>query len=116
MREINWAKTGIILLIWQGVVAVAAIVMTGGVIIVMRGRLPPQIPLFYSRPWGEEQLSQPWGMMWAVATVCLAWCVSWLISKTCGREKILAAFVAGAGLLSEIVIMLGLIRIVMIIT
>lgn len=22
-------------------------------------RLPPQLPLFYSRPWGEEQLTSP---------------------------------------------------------
>lgn len=24
------------------------------------GNLPPQIPLFYSRPWGEEQLADSW--------------------------------------------------------
>jgi hypothetical protein len=23
-------------------------------------RLPPQIPLFYSRPWGEDQLTDLW--------------------------------------------------------
>lgn len=24
------------------------------------GNLPPQLPLFYSRPWGEEQLADWW--------------------------------------------------------
>jgi hypothetical protein len=24
------------------------------------GNLPPQLPLFYSRPWGEEQLADSW--------------------------------------------------------
>ncbi len=24
------------------------------------GKLPPQIPLFYSRPWGEDQLADVW--------------------------------------------------------
>lgn len=23
-------------------------------------KLPPQVPLFYSRPWGESQLTSPW--------------------------------------------------------
>lgn len=24
------------------------------------GHLPPQIPLFYSKPWGEDQLAEVW--------------------------------------------------------
>lgn len=24
-------------------------------------RLPPEVPLFYSRPWGKEQLTTPFG-------------------------------------------------------
>ena len=26
-------------------------------------KLPPQIPLFYSHPWGEEQLTNPFGLL-----------------------------------------------------
>lgn len=26
-------------------------------------RLPPQVPLFYSRPWGKEQLTAPIGLL-----------------------------------------------------
>jgi len=25
-------------------------------------KLPPEIPLFYSRPWGKEQLTTPFGL------------------------------------------------------
>src|SRR3989344_3726551 len=25
-------------------------------------RLPPQVPLYYSRPWGEMQLAPPWAL------------------------------------------------------
>ena len=28
--------------------------------IIRWSRLPPQIPLFYSRPWGEDQLVDSW--------------------------------------------------------
>ncbi|MCJ7827846.1 hypothetical protein MUP65_01730 [Patescibacteria group bacterium] len=35
-----------------------AICLTGGLIIfIYWKRLPPEIPLFYSQPWGEAQLS-----------------------------------------------------------
>lgn len=30
-----------------------------GLIIFSYAKLPPQIPLFFSRPWGEQQLVQP---------------------------------------------------------
>jgi hypothetical protein len=26
-------------------------------------KLPSQVPLFYSLPWGEEQLAQPWSLV-----------------------------------------------------
>lgn len=31
-------------------------------ILVSWGKLPPQVPLFYSRPWGESLLSPPAGL------------------------------------------------------
>lgn len=34
-------------------------------------KLPPQVPLFYSRPWGEEQLINPIGLLILPATSLL---------------------------------------------
>lgn len=31
-----------------------------GLFLVFYRKLPPEIPLFYSRPWGELQLASPW--------------------------------------------------------
>ena len=31
-----------------------------GLILVFWRKLPPEVPLFYSRPWGKEQLANPW--------------------------------------------------------
>lgn len=44
------------------VLAVLIIVL----IFITWNRLPPQVPLFYSRPWGETQLSPTWGL-WLLA-------------------------------------------------
>ena len=115
MREIDWRKVGGVVLVWGGVVAVAASVMVGGIIWVMGNNLPPQIPLFYSLPWGEEQLAAPGNMLWAVAAIWVVWILSWLIIRT-GKERILSAFVAATGLVSEIIIILGLVRIILIIS
>jgi hypothetical protein len=40
-------------------VALVFIVIQLGMIIFAYPKLPPQIPLFFSRPWGEQQLVQP---------------------------------------------------------
>lgn len=115
MKEVDWQKTGKILLAWSGVVAVAASVMAGGTILVMGNNLPPQIPLFYSLPWGEDQLAAPPSMWQAVAVVWAAWGLAWAVARS-GKEKVLTAFVAGTALISGIIIVLGLIRIVLIVT
>jgi len=31
-----------------------------GLILFFWRKLPPEVPLFYSRPWGKEQLASPW--------------------------------------------------------
>jgi hypothetical protein len=31
-----------------------------GLILLFWKKLPPEVPLFYSRPWGKEQLASPW--------------------------------------------------------
>lgn len=33
------------------------------VLVVFWQQLPPQVPLFYSRPWGQEQLTNPSGLL-----------------------------------------------------
>lgn len=33
--------------------------LTIGIILLNLSKLPPEIPLYYSKPWGEEQLAHP---------------------------------------------------------
>jgi len=48
----------------------AALLIALGLVLVMLGlfvgfyqKLPPEVPLFYSRPWGEAQLASPWFLL-----------------------------------------------------
>ena len=115
MKEVDWRKIGKVLLTWEAVLAVAASVMTGGVIGLMTNKLPPRIPLYYSLPWGEEQLAAPGEMMWALVLIWVVLIPGWLVSRR-GKEPVLITFVTGAGLLSQIITALGLVRIILIIT
>lgn len=42
----------------------AAILLIGEVLVILLSwhRLPPELPLFYSQPWGKEQLTTPFGL------------------------------------------------------
>lgn len=39
-----------------------SILAQSSLILVSWGKLPPQIPVFYSRPWGEAMLTSPLGL------------------------------------------------------
>lgn len=39
-----------------------------GVIVVLHGFIPPQLPLFYGLPTGESQLTSSWGILTAPVT------------------------------------------------
>lgn len=42
------------------IVLIIADIIMGATYFFLRSRLPPQIPLYYSRPWGEDQLADLW--------------------------------------------------------
>mgnify|MGYP001114459227 CR=1 FL=1 len=50
---------------------VALMLLTGGYLLFANHRLPPEIPLFYFRPWGEEQLAAPYFLWVLLAGVLL---------------------------------------------
>ncbi|MGI6278240.1 MAG: hypothetical protein ACOYJ8_00245 [Patescibacteria group bacterium] len=41
-------------------ISLGLIFLMVGLFFVVYNKLPPQVPLFYSRPWGEAQLASPW--------------------------------------------------------
>ncbi|HUW21243.1 MAG TPA: hypothetical protein VMW41_01110 [Candidatus Bathyarchaeia archaeon] len=46
--------------VWfSSLASLCLIILTSLLIFYSWNRLPPQIPLFYSRPWGEKQLASP---------------------------------------------------------
>lgn len=61
------------------------------IILIFIRQLPPQIPLFYSRPWGNEQLSPFWGISILPGLSLLVFLLNSLLSLTLKKEPKLLA-------------------------
>ena len=80
-------------------------------------RLPLQIPLFYSRPWGESQLAAPAELLFLLFLSLLVLILnSAIILRTIEEEKFLARILAGSGLTFTFLCLVALYRIITLIT
>jgi hypothetical protein len=75
--------------------------------------LPPQIPLFYSRPWGEEQLVNPLGIFILPGLSLGFLLINLVITMTISREEILIRqLLMGASAIVNLFCLITLIQIV----
>ena len=99
---------------WR-ITATAAVVGVGSLALYWRS-LPPEIPLLYSRPWGQDQLVSPY-FLWLLP----------LISLVCGLSAgiwgqrftgigVLRAIFLTSSLVAQIIMITGLVRILLLIT
>ncbi len=75
--------------------------------------LPPQVPLFYSKPWGNEQLAAK-PLLWSLPVLAV---VIWLLDLTLIRtflknDEFLSRILAIFGVLAAILISITLVKIV----
>lgn len=49
--------------------AVLSVLLQVSLILTANSNLPPQVPLFYSRPWGEPMLA-PKNLLWILPVIC----------------------------------------------
>lgn len=88
----------------------------GGWIFYVR-QLPPQVPLFYSRPWGEMQLTSPLGLGWLAAVSLMVLMINNLVAGRVFRiDKLLARIMSVAAALVSFLVTIALIRILWLVT
>lgn len=81
----------------------------------LRNKLPPQIPLFYSKPWGEEQLAKPIQLI--IPFVLIGVCSGLFgIVKKAVHDEVLKSLILGGVVVIEILFLLAILRIVLIIS
>src|SRR3989344_278947 len=103
MRWLSWAMTAV------------ALAVGVGVWVLFYKEFPPQVPLYYSRPWGEDQLVSPVMIFSLVAWAGGAGIVGVIAEKRIGEDRPLFLMVAVSCIVAQMIVILGLLRIVMLV-
>jgi len=87
-----------------------------GYLLFTLGRLPPEVPLFYSRYWGEEQLAQKGLLALLPGLSFLALVLNFLLaSRLFAREKLLAQILLWSAAVFSLLATVTLVKIILLI-
>ena len=104
------------LTLWNWRVVTMGVVVGVGLLAVYWKYLPPEVPLLYSRPWGEDQLVSPY-FLWLIPLLDLVSGVGlgFVAHNLGGEDKVLPAIILVSSMIVQFILTLGLIRIVMLV-
>jgi len=88
------------------------IVAMGGFFFIFYRQLPPQVPLFYSCPWGERQLVSPYALLFLPSLSLVLLIVNILISRFLIAYPFLINVLFGSGVLFSFLSLINLIKII----
>jgi hypothetical protein len=116
VEKIDWGRIVEKLMRWQWTVTAMVVAIGIGIWVVFGKNLPAQVPLFYSRPWGEEQLTGTPGLWWPLLIAVVMAIFATFAAGRLNSEKVLAAILVAAGIISEVILLFAVLRIVLIVT
>lgn len=89
-----------------------AIVVNVGILLVFWRNLPPEVPLLYSRPWGEDQLTSPY-FLWMIPILGIVIGSGLGLVTNKIEDKMLRVIFLASNIVIQIVIVLGLVKIIL---
>ena len=93
----------------------AAVVWGAGLWLTFGKRMPPQIPLLYSRPWGESQLVRPETLLVIpVISLVIGLFLGWGAERI-KKEILLSEILLATSAVASVVLTLGMLRVVWIV-
>jgi len=84
----------------------------GGIFFVFYRQLPPQVPLFYSLPWGERQLVSPSTLLFLPSLSLVILVINVLISRFLMAYSFLVNVLFWSGTLFSFLALIDLIKII----
>ena len=104
------------LVLWNWRITAALTVSGLGMIAVFWKKIPPEVPMLYTRPWGQDQLVPPWSL-WALPLFGLAiGLLMGIWGNKRGGNTLLKIICLASGLVAQAVVAIGLSRIIFLIT
>jgi len=94
------------------IISLLFIIVMGGFLFIFYRQLPPQLPLFYSRPWGERQLVSPSTLLFLPSLSLVVLIVNILISRFLIAYPFLINVLFGGGALFSFLSLVDLIKII----
>jgi len=84
-----------------------------GIIILAWRSLPPQLPLFYSRPWGNEQLTYPAGLLILPGLSLVAFLANFFFLSLIPKiEKLLQEILMATSVIFSLLCLITLVQII----
>ena len=106
-REFTWAK-------W----ALVSELLIGGIVLAIFWRsIPPKIPLWYSRPWGDERLASPWWLLLPLFSALAVYVINlMLISKNLREHPMFARILLLTSCVVSLIAVMTVTRIVLLVS
>lgn len=92
---------------------VTCLVLMLGLLGIFWKSLPPSIPLWYERPWGQEQLAKPVFLLVIPILLCATLGISLLLKKMLSKHETLKKINATMEAMVQIILTLAYIRIIL---
>lgn len=89
-------------LFWAGVFL---ILILGGVLALFWSRLPPQLPWFYSLPWGESQLVGKMWFVWIFVGMEVVLFLTRIVASWAGKDDVAVQNTVMIGVVTAVVLM-----------
>ena len=86
--------------------------LQAGLLLLALPKLPPQVPLFYSLPWGEERLVSP-TMLWVLPGASAAVLLVNLVGSHLLRELVLTRILSLTAFLVGVLSLITLVKILL---
>jgi len=92
--------------------AVTVLVVTISLLVVYRASFPPQVPLWYSLPWGQDQLAAPYWLWLLPSLIAVVTGVIALGSRYLRQDPLLLNLWVIGGMVVQLIVALAMVRIV----
>lgn len=97
-------------------ITTAGIIISLGTLTLFWRQLPPLVPLWYSRPWGQDQLAPTWQLGILPLGGLISQLLIGLLVYYFKPESFLAKTALVVSIVAQVILTLGLLRIVLLIS